>query len=126
MSNEDVYPNDEDEIDEIAAEFDETADIGDEGAHMMIHKLQVHTDTSPVLSGGDVDAAWDEAAVGEESVGGGNPTPDQSIVSELGEAMGIEYNDNEPLHTEEKLIERDRHRWELDPASAEDFREKVR
>lgn len=122
MNKPDIYSYDDEDRDEIAEEFDESAQIGSDGAHSMIHKLKEHTDSSPALSGGDVDAAWDEAAVGEESVGGDNPTPDQSVVSELGEAMGISYNDNEPLHTEEKLLERDRHRWELDPASAEDFK----
>lgn len=72
-------------------------------------------------SGGDVDAAWQDSDVGEESVGGGNPTPDQSIVEELGEAMGVTYEDNEPLDFLEKLVQRDRDRRELDPASAEDF-----
>ena len=105
---------------EIDDEFFDAADVGGEGAREMIDKIIENTDSSPILSGGDVDAAWEDSSVGEESVGGGNPTPDQSVVSELGEAMGISYQDNEPLHTEEKLLERDRHRWELDPASSDD------
>ncbi|MBP6004691.1 MAG: hypothetical protein KA746_14770 [Pyrinomonadaceae bacterium] len=125
MSESNVLRYENDKGDEIAAEMNEAAELGDDGSQILIHKLKNHTDSSPMLSGGDVDAAWDEAAVGEESVGGENPTPDQSVVSELGEAMGITYNDNEPLHTEEKLLERDRHRWELDPASAEDFGKKI-
>ena len=62
---------------------------------------------------------------GEESVGGSSPTPDQDVVEELGEAAGLTYEDNEPLHTTEKLQQRDRHRWELDPASSEDYRSRV-
>jgi hypothetical protein len=108
--------------DEIAEEFDDASEIGSAGYGQFISKLVDHTDASPELSGGDVDAAWEDAAVGEESVGGGNPTPDQSVVEELGRAMGIEYQDNEPLGTEDKLNERDRNRWELDPASAEDYK----
>ncbi|MBK9768760.1 MAG: hypothetical protein IPP63_18070 [Chloracidobacterium sp.] len=84
-------------------------------------KLADYPDRSPKLSGGDIDAAWEDSDVGEESVGGGNPTPDQSVVEELGEAMGITYQDNEPLGTEKKLERRDEDRWELNPASAEDF-----
>jgi hypothetical protein len=42
------------------------------------------------------------------------------VVDELGQALGITYEDDEPLQTEEKLRERDRSRWELDPESAED------
>ena len=104
---------------EVKSEFDEAAQLGSAG--QLIEKLRQHHSTSPALSGGDVDAAWEDADVGEESVGGGNPTPDQSIVEELGEAMGLTYVEGEPLHTTEKLESRDEHRWELDPASSEGF-----
>ena len=106
---------------QIAEEFAELQDDGASGREQMLHKQSEYNDRSPELSGGDVDAAWEDSDVGEESVGGANPTPDQSVVEELGEALGITYQDNEPLRTEDKLIERDRDRWELDPASAEDF-----
>ena len=71
------------------------------------------------------ETAWDRDYVGEEAVGGANPTPDQDVVEELGAAVGITYEDNEPLHTAEKLEERDRNRWELDPASSEDYQWRV-
>lgn len=90
------------------------------GARRMAEERREHTDTSPTLSGGDVDAAWEEDAVGEELVGGGNPTPDQDVVEEIGEAMGVTFQDNEPLDFTEKLEKRDRDRWELDPASADE------
>jgi hypothetical protein len=78
------------------------------------------------LSAGDPDAVVEDANfVGEEAVGGGNPTPDQGIVAELGHAIGLEYQDAEPLHTTEKLQQRDRKRWELDPASSEDYQDRV-
>lgn len=79
-----------------------------------------------MLSGGDVDAAWEDADVGEESMGGENPTPDQDAVDELGKAVGIIYEDGELLHTTEKLEARDEHRWELDPASSEGFDERMK
>ncbi len=108
------------------SEFEEERDRNDRtveiGGERMAQKLRDHPETSPILSGGDVDAAWEDSDdVGEEAVGGGNPTPDQSVVEELGEAMGITFQDNEPLDFTEKLEKRDRDRWELDPASAEDF-----
>ena len=83
-----------------------------------------HTETSPVLTGGDVDADWEDAyAVGDEAPGGDNPTPDQDRVDDIGKALGVEYQDNEELKGADKIAERDRKRWELDPASAEDYRD---
>ena len=106
---------------EVKNEFEEAAQLGSAGESQTIKKLREHHESSPALSGGDVDAAWEDADVGEESVGGGNPTPDQNEVDELGEAMGLSYEAGEPLHTTEKLEDRDKHRWELDPASSEGF-----
>ena len=81
-----------------------------------------HNETSPVMTAGDVDADWEEAyAVGDEAPGGDNPTPDQDRVDDIGKALGVEYEDNEELKGADKLTERDKHRWELDPASAEDY-----
>ena len=81
-----------------------------------------HTETSPALTGGDVDADWEEAyAVGDEAPGGDNPTPDQDRVDDIGRALGVEYADNEELKAGDKISARDKHRWELDPASAEDY-----
>ena len=79
-----------------------------------------------VLTGGDVDAAWDEADVGEETVGGSTPTPDQDVVDDLGRAVGVTYGDGEPLRPEEKEMERDEKRWEMDPASSPDYDERQR
>lgn len=109
---------------EVRNEFEEAAQLG--SPSQLIEKLLDHNATSPALSGGDVDAAWEDADVGEESVGGENPTPDQDVVDELGKAVGIIYEDGEPLHTTEKLESRDKHRWELDPASSEDFAERMK
>ncbi|MGQ0811905.1 MAG: DUF6335 family protein [Nitrospiraceae bacterium] len=77
-----------------------------------------------VLSGGDVDAAWDQAAVGDETVGGSTATPDQDVVEELGDAVGLRYDDRESLRPVEKLEKRDQERWELNPASSEDYPER--
>ena len=81
-----------------------------------------HTETGPELTAGDVDAKWEDAyAVGDEAPGGDNPTPDQDRVDDIGRALGVEYADNEELKADKKISERDRHRWELDPASSEDW-----
>ncbi|HJQ85471.1 MAG TPA: DUF6335 family protein, partial [Candidatus Binatia bacterium] len=79
-----------------------------------------------ILAGGDVDAGWEESEAGEESVGGSSPTPDQDIVDDLGRAAGVTYSDTEPLRPEEKEAKRDEKRWEVDPASAEDYEERQR
>lgn len=79
-----------------------------------------------VLTGGDVDAAWDDAAGGEESVGGSTPTPDQDVVDDLGRAAGVTYADTEPLRIGDKEQARDDERTELDPASSEDYAERER
>ena len=92
------------------------------GRSALQHARREHTETSPVMTGGDVDADWEDAyAVGDEAPGGDNPTPDQDRVDDIGRAMGIEYADNEELKASDKITERDKHRWELDPASAEDY-----
>ncbi len=80
----------------------------------------------PALSGGDIDARWDQAeSAGEETACGSVPTPDQSIVDDIGEAVGIVYQPGETLKLGEKEQGRDRRRWELDPASAEDYAERM-
>jgi hypothetical protein len=105
---------------EIEAQFDAWEVMPDEN-NELLEKIREHHSESPILSGGDVDAAWDQANdVGEETVGGSTPTPDQDVVDELGEAAGLTYADEEPLHTAEKLEKRDEDRWELNPASQDD------
>jgi len=108
--------------DEVEEEFKEAEHLGQ--SQKLQRKILDHTDRHPIISGGDIDAAWDQADAGEETVGGDNPTPDQDIVDELGQAAGILYDDAEPLHTTEKLEQRDKKRWELDPASSEDYVER--
>jgi hypothetical protein len=81
-----------------------------------------HPEVSPEITAGDVDADWQEAyAVGDEAPGGDNPTPDQDRVDDIGKALGVQYEDNEELKGSDKIAARDRRRWELDPASSEDY-----
>ena len=46
------------------------------------------------------------------------------VVDEIGKVMGLTYEDDEPLRTGAKEEERDEHRWELDPASSDDYGER--
>ena len=105
-------------------DLDRTASAVRTGRRALKERFDEHTETSPALTAGDVDADWESAySVGDEAPGGDNPTPDQDIVDDIGRAVGVEYQDNEELKGEEKIADRDRHRWELDPASAEDYNE---
>jgi hypothetical protein len=86
---------------------------------------QSHRGMSPAITGGDVDVDLENAYfTGDESPGGDNPTPDQEVVDDIGKALGVEYQDDEELKASDKVTERDRHRWELDPASSEDYKER--
>ncbi len=92
------------------------------GHNEMLAELKQHTESSPRLTGGDVDARWQDAyAEGDEAPGGDNPTPDQDRVDEIGQALGVNYQDNEELQGGDEILDRDDHRWELDPASSDDW-----
>jgi len=91
------------------------------------HSIEEHGDMTPALTGGDVDANWENAYFsGDEAPGGDNPTPDQEVVDDIGKALGVQYDDNEELKSGDKVSKRDKHRWELDPASSEDYKERKR
>ncbi len=90
-------------------------------------KKREHTEGGSALTGGDIDADWNDAySSGEETPSGDMPTPDQDVVEEIGRALGVEYEDAEELKGADKIENRDRHRWEYDPASAEDYRDRNR
>jgi len=106
-------------------DLDRSASAVRSGRKELKERLAEHTETSPALTGGDVDADWESAyAVGDEAPGGDNPTPDQDLVDDIGHAIGVEYQDNEELKGEAKIAKRDRNRWELDPASSDDWDER--
>jgi hypothetical protein len=106
-------------------DFDRSASAARSGRRELREKYDEHTETSPALTGGDVDADWESAySVGDEAPGGDNPTPDQDLVDDIGRAVGIEYQDNEELKGDAKVAKRDRNRWELDPASSDDWDER--
>jgi hypothetical protein len=95
------------------------------GREELADNLRKHGGITPGITGGDVDADFEQAYfTGDEAPGGDNPTPDQEVVDDIGKALGVEYNDNEELKSSDKLAERDKHRWELDPASSEDYKDR--
>ena len=105
--------------------LDRSASSARSGRQELKERYDKHTETSPALTGGDVDADWESAySTGDEAPGGDNPTPDQNNVDDIGLALGVEYEDNEELEGADKIVERDRHRWEDDPASSEDFEDR--
>ena len=105
--------------------LDRTASAARSGRRGLHERVIRHTETSPAITGGDIDADWESAySVGDEAPGGDNPTPDQDIVDDIGKALGVEYEDNEELKGEKKISDRDKKRWELDPASSDDFEDR--
>jgi len=116
------YEN-ENTVDEAMKEF-----IDEEIAHVpqapneLAERLFEHHSSSPADSGGDIDASWEEVnSSGSEAVFGHNPTPDQSDVEENAHAMGIDFEDNEPLDFTKKFERRDRDRYELNENSKSDL-----
>ncbi|MEO7660656.1 MAG: DUF6335 family protein [Pyrinomonadaceae bacterium] len=84
----------------------------------LIERLEENHASSPADSGGDIDATWEEVnTTGAESVFGHNPTPDQSDVEKNAHAMGINFEDKEPLDFVRKMEKRDEDRFELDEDS---------
>jgi hypothetical protein len=74
------------------------------------------------IAGGDMDVDVEDAYfTGDEAPGGDNTSPDVDVVDDIGKALGVQYDDNEELKSSDKISERDKHRWEMDPASSEDY-----
>ena len=120
IQDDDIVPTPPSSLD-----LDRSASAARTGRRELRERLDEHTETSPALTAGDVDADWESAySVGDEAPGGDNPTPDQDVVDDIGRAVGVQYEDNEELKGEAKIAKRDKHRWELDPASSEDFNER--
>jgi hypothetical protein len=102
--------------------LDRSASAARSGRAELNQRFREHTSTGPAMTAGDVDADWEAAeSIGDEAPGGDNPTPDQDVVDEIGKALGVEYDDDEELQGGDEISERDRNRWELDPASSDDY-----
>lgn len=109
------YTEDED----VQDDFADRQQLNTGGANLL-RRLEQYNQVSPNLSAGDVDADWESTNEnGDEGFSGTNPTPDQDVVDYEGLAAGISYGLEEELDFD-KVNERDRKRWELDPRSADD------
>lgn len=116
--NLEFYENESVVSQEIAELIDEEINHAPKAPNELIQRLKNHHSSSPKDSGGDIDADWEEVnSSGEEAVGGSNPTPDQSNVEDNAHALGIDFQDNEPLDFVEKIEKRDSNRWELEEGS---------
>lgn len=103
-------------------DLDRTASAAKSGRAEMRDKLSKSNSGGAAITAGDVDADWQSAeSVGDEAPGGDNPTPDQDRVDDIGRALGVEYADDEELQGGAEIADRDLNRWELDPASKDDF-----
>ncbi len=97
------------------------------GSAKLAYRLKNDPLADPVLTAGDLDASWENAQFsGDESAVSSSPTPDQNVVEEIAAAVGITYADNEELKVGEKERSRDEHRWELDPASSDDYQDRLK
>jgi hypothetical protein len=97
------------------------------GSAKLANELRNDPLADPNVTAGDVDANWANAQFsGEETPVGSTPTPDQSGVDEVGRSIGVTYEDTEPLKVGEKERSRDKRRWELDPASSDDYIDRTR
>jgi hypothetical protein len=95
------------------------------GREELAESRRAHRGMSPEIVGGDLDVDVEDAYfTGDASPGGDNPTPDQDVVDDIAKALGVEYEDSEELKATDKVTERDKHRWELDPASSEDYKDR--
>jgi Family of unknown function (DUF6335) len=103
-------------------DLDRRASSAKSGRAEMRDKLSKSNSGGAAITAGDVDADWQSAeSVGDEAPGGDNPTPDQDRVDDIGRALGVEYADDEELQGGAEIADRDLNRWELDPASKDDF-----
>jgi hypothetical protein len=87
----------------------------------LAEEVASHPETGPALTGGDVDADWQRAAAsGDEAVGGSVATPDQDVVDEIGQALGVAQEPTAEVRTSEEILrDRDRLRWHLEREAAD-------
>ena len=112
------YENEDTADPAIKAEMDEEIANVPQAPQELLQRVRENNAASPDDSGGDIDAEWEDVNdSGAESVFGHNPTPDQSDVEQNAHAMGIDFQDNEPLDLLDKIEKRDRDRYEMDENS---------
>ena len=96
-------------------------------SNKLAQRLRDDPSADLVVTGGDVDAQWESAqSSGDESAISSMPTPDVNVVDDIGRSMGVTYEDNEELKVGDKERSRHIHRWELDPASSDDYIDRLK
>src|SRR5947209_16895115 len=89
-NNPDYVPNPE--IEEF---MEEEISRSPKDSDQLAQRLRNNTAASPLDAGGDFDANWEDVnESGSETVAGDNPTPDQSLVEENAQALGVSFEDN--------------------------------
>jgi uncharacterized protein DUF6335 len=78
-------------------------------------------DRHPGAEADRLGAGFHPKDVGDETGDATSPRPDANVAEEIGAETGVTFQDTEPIGVTEKVAERDRRRWELDPASSEDY-----
>lgn len=91
---------------EVQQEFENAEDRGESALEQLTTELEEEHYILP------------SALVSREDSVFSNISPDQQ-----GESFGLAYQPNEPLDSVEKIEDRDESRWEMNPASADDFEE---
>ncbi|NDD27858.1 MAG: hypothetical protein EB084_06300 [Proteobacteria bacterium] len=118
---------------QVAAAFDGTLDPPGriDGARDMRRDEALEQGLDLDLVAGDAETSFvdlvDANTVGQGGVSGAWQLTDPVTVDEIGRAIGIEYRDDEPLQSNRKMRQRDAafRRWELDPASSDDWPHEV-
>lgn len=82
--------------------------------------------TGPAVSVPETGTVPNPAAQDDSFSGWVPYDPDLSTPEEIGEDMGVAIEPDEPLDLAGKLENRDRNRWELNPASSEDYEERIK
>ena len=97
------------------------------GSKQLADRLENNQGTDPTLSGGDIDARWEDAeSGGDETVGGSTATPGRNDIDAAGKAVGVTYAAGEELNPGEHGEGRDRNRWERNPASSDDYADRTK
>ena len=97
------------------------------GSARLADRIREDGAADPVITGGDLDANWANAQFsGDDAAVSSTPAPAAGTVDDIGAAMGVTYQDSEELRVGEKERDRDKKRFEFDPASSDDWQDRNR
>jgi len=88
------------------------------------HSPSVSPETTEFGSGDLTDISSPVVDAEGEIIVGSNPSTDPDVVDEIGRSAGLTYEEGEPLQFGVKEAAKDDIRWELNPASSEDYEER--